>query len=80
MKSVPEVIADLIRLGLTQADIGRAINLHHSQTCRWAAGNAPRHAVQIRDLYELHSRAVSAVGVPQIKRQRKSREARQVAC
>jgi transcriptional regulator with XRE-family HTH domain len=64
MKSVTETIADLLRLGLSQADIGRAIKLHHSQVSRWTAGKAPRHATAIRDLYALHSRAVSAVGVP----------------
>lgn len=79
MKTVPEIMAELVSLGLTQADIGRAIKLHHSQVSRWLAGNAPRHAIAIRDLYALHSRAVDAVGVPQIKRRRKSREAQTAA-
>ena len=57
MKNIQTMIRDLVAVGVQQADIARAIGMHHSQISRWAAGRVPRAASASLKLLALHAGA-----------------------
>ncbi|MBK8105975.1 MAG: helix-turn-helix transcriptional regulator [Betaproteobacteria bacterium] len=56
MKNAHRLLTDLLLAGLTQAEIGRRIGVHHSQISRWISGNPPRHADAILRLASEHGK------------------------
>ncbi len=56
MKSAHRMLTDLLRRGITQAEISRRLGVHHSQISRWISGNPPRHADAILRLHAEHAK------------------------
>ena len=50
------MLTDLLRRGITQAEISRRLGVHHSQISRWISGNPPRHADAILRLHAEHAK------------------------
>ena len=55
MKTASRLLHDLLLHGYTQAEISRAIDVHHSQISRWVRGDPPRYADAILKLREVHA-------------------------
>lgn len=53
MKTAARLLKEALKAGYSQAEISRAIKVHHSQVSRWISGKPPRHADAILRLREL---------------------------
>jgi len=62
MKTASRILRELVRSGMSQAEISRAIEVHHSQVSRWLVNDPPRHSDAILRMAKLHTERMAAKG------------------